>query len=141
MRRCPFLFVLLLIAACHRTPDEERIRQAITAMQSAVQARDPRAFMAYVDADFTGNGGQADREGLHNLLRVQVLRNAQIGVTLGTIDVELQGDRAIVHVTATIYGGSGGLLPERGAVYDITSGWKREGSAWRCYNANWSQQL
>jgi ketosteroid isomerase-like protein len=132
---------LLMLAACRHTPDEQRIREAVVAMQAAVEARDPRAFMRYVSDDFTGNDGQADRDGLHNLLRAQVLRNESVGVTLGPIDVDLQGDRATVHVTATLTGGSGGLLPERGSIYSITSGWKREGSEWKCFNAKWEQKL
>lgn len=132
---------MLAIAGCHRTPDEQRIRDTVVAMQAALEARDPRSFISHVSADFTGNDGQVDRNGLHNLLRAQVLRNDAIGVTLGPIDVELQGDRATVRVTATFTGGSGGLLPERGSIYSITSGWKREGGEWRCYNAAWQQKL
>ncbi len=132
---------MLAIAGCHRTPDEQRIRDTVVAMQAALEARDPRSFISHVSADFTGNDGQVDRNGLHNLLRAQVLRNESIGVTLGPIDVELQGDRATVRVSATFTGGSGGLLPERGSIYSISSGWKREGGEWRCYNAAWQQKL
>ena len=132
---------LSMLVGCHRTPDEQRIRESIAAMQNAVEAGQPRDFMSYVSKDFTGNDGSVDREGLMNVLRVEVLRNEKAGVTLGPIDVDLQGDRATVHVTATLTGGSGGLLPERGSIYAITSGWRREGSEWRCYNASWVQKL
>jgi len=135
------LALLTLLVACHRTPDEQRVRESITAMQQAVETGRPRDFMAYVSNDFTGNEGTVDREGLMNILRVEVLRNEHAGVTLGPIDMELQGDRATVHVTATLTGGSGGLLPERGSIYAITSGWRREGNDWRCYNASWEQKL
>jgi hypothetical protein len=54
---------------------------------------------------------------------------------------EANRDRASVRVTATVTGGSGGLLPERGAVYAITSGWRKEGSEWRCINARWERQM
>jgi ketosteroid isomerase-like protein len=135
------LFVAVLLAACARTPDEQRIRAAITTMQHAVETHDARGFIAYVSSDFSGNDGAVDRDGLANLLRSQVLRNEQVGVTLGPIDVELQGSRAIARVTATLTGGSGGLLPEHGAIYAFTSGWKKDGSDWRCYNASWEQKL
>lgn len=131
----------LILAACRHTPDEQRIREAVATMQTAVEARDPRGFMRYVSADFTGNDGQVDRDGLHNLLRAEVFRNESTGVTLGPIDVDLQGDRATVRVTATLTGGSGGLLPEHGAVYSISSGWRREGGQWMCFNAAWKQRL
>lgn len=130
-----------LLTACARTPDEQRIRNAITAMQQAVEAHQPRDFMAYVSPDFTGEDGTVDRAALANILRFQVLRDDKVGVTLGPIDVELQGDRATVHVVATLTGGSGGLLPEHGAIYSITSGWKRDSKDWRCYNASWEQKL
>ena len=136
-----FVALLVLIAACHRTPDDQRIRESIAAMQQAVAAGSPRDFMAYVSNDFTGNDGSVDREGLLNILRVEVLRNEHANATLGPIDVDLQGSRATVHVTVTLTGGSGGLLPEHGSIYAITSGWRREGSDWLCYNAAWEQKL
>ena len=133
--------ILGLLAACHRTPDEQRIRESIAAMQKAIEGGQPREFMSYIAGDFTGNDGTVDRDGLANILRVEVLRSEKAGVTLGPIDVELQGDRAIVHVTATLTGSSGGLLPERGSIYAITSGWRKEAAEWRCYNASWQQKL
>jgi len=133
--------ILALLAACHRTPDEQRIRESIGAMQKAIEGGQPRDFMSYIAKDFIGNDGTVDRDGLANILRVEVLRNEKAGATLGPINVDLQGDRAIVHVTATLTGGSGGLLPERGSIYAITSGWRREGNEWRCYNATWEQKL
>lgn len=110
-------------------------------MQHALESHDLHGFTAYVSSDFTGNEGTVDRDGLTNLLRLEVLRNDSIGVTLGPIDVELQGDRAVVNVTATLTGGPGSLIPEHAAVYAIRSGWKRDGSDWRCFNATWEQKL
>lgn len=135
------LCAIVLLAACARTPDEQRIRETIRAMQHAVEDRKPRDFMAHVANDFVGNEAAFDKAALLDLLRIEVLRNDQVGVTLGPIDVELQGDRATVHLTATLTGGSGSLLPERGAVYSITSGWKREGRDWVCYSGRWEQEL
>ncbi|HZP85917.1 MAG TPA: nuclear transport factor 2 family protein [Burkholderiales bacterium] len=126
--------------ACARTSDEVRIRDAIAAMQQAAEERRPRDFIAYVDADFTGNEG-VDREALANLLRLELLRNERIGVTLGPIDIDVQGTRATARMSATLTGGSGGLLPERGAVYSIATAWRKQGGDWRCYNAEWKQTL
>jgi hypothetical protein len=137
-----FLAALLLLSAgCTRTPDEQRIREAVEAMRRAIVEHSPRAFLAHVSDDFVGNDATIDKAALGNLLRVEVLRNDQVGVMLGPIDVELDGDRATVRVAATFTGGSGGLLPERGSVYSISSGWKRNGSDWVCLSAKWQQQL
>lgn len=132
---------LVTLGGCHRTPDEQRIRNAITTMQHALEQRHPRDFMAYVADDFVGNDGVYDRTQLHNLLRLQVLRNDKIGVTLGPIDIKVEGDRATADLGATFTGGSGGLLPERGAMYTFKSSWKREDGDWQCYNASWQQKL
>lgn len=131
----------LALAACARAPAEQRLRDTVAAMQAAVEAREPRDFLRHVSADFTGNAGQVDREGLHNLLRAVVLRNERIGVVLGPADIELSGDRARLRLRVTLTGSAGGLIPERGAVYAIDSGWKQEGDAWRCISASWEQVL
>jgi hypothetical protein len=135
------LLSVLALSACSRTSDEERIRQTMVAMQKAMEERSPRAFMAHVGDDFVGNEAAFDKAALFNLLRVEVLRNDNVGVMLGPIDIELQGDRATAHVMATLTGGSGGLLLEHGAVYDITSGWKRQGREWVCISGRWEQKL
>ncbi|MDR3389755.1 MAG: DUF4440 domain-containing protein [Rudaea sp.] len=143
---CICIAVLLFLGACSRTSDEQRIRAAIAAMQQAMEAHQPRDFLAYVDADFAGsngngNDGSVDRAMLGNILRAEVLRNDRIGVNLGSIDVDIQGNRATARVAATLTGGgANGLLPERGAVYWIVSGWKKDGRDWRCYNASWQQR-
>jgi hypothetical protein len=110
-------------------------------MQQAMEARNPRAFMAHITDDFVGEDADFDRAALANLLRIEVLRNDSIGATLGPVDIEMQGDRAKARVVATFTGGSGSLLPERGSIYLITSSWKRQGSEWRCYSAAWKQEL
>jgi len=135
------LLLALLLSGCSRTSDEQRIRDAMAAMQQAMESRNPRAFMAHVSDDFIGNSADFDRAALANLLRIEVLRNESIGATLGPIDIEMQGDRARVRTAATFTGGSGGMLPERGSIYAITSGWKRSGKDWVCFSATWEQQL
>ncbi|HKJ61978.1 MAG TPA: hypothetical protein VKA94_08280 [Hyphomicrobiales bacterium] len=144
MKRCLVPFVVFFaasVAGCHRTPDEQLIRDAIGSMQQALENGSPRDFMSHVDTDFTGQEGRFDRNGLHNLLRVEVLRNDKIGVILGPIDIQMHGGRATVHVSATFTGGPGGWLPERGALYTFTSGWRKHGSDWYCYNASWRRKL
>jgi ketosteroid isomerase-like protein len=134
-------FMLAALAGCSRTPDDQQIRANIKSMQAAVERRSPREFLRFITPDFTGNDNGVDRDGLGNVLRVEVLRNDEVGVTLGPIEVDLQGDRATVHVVATLTGGKGGLIPERGAIYSITSGWRRDGKEWLCYTASWEQKL
>lgn len=113
----------------------------MTQMQAALEAGRPADFMEHVSEDFTGAQGSVDRAALHNLLRGQVLGNAKIGISLGPVDVELRDDRATVRVIATFTGGNGRWLPERGSIYRITSGWRREDGGWMCVNAQWERTL
>lgn len=139
--RLLLLGLLVAVSACTRGGDEQRLRAALEDMHTAIEQRRPGDFIDFVAEDFTGAEGTLDRAALHNLLRGQVLRNERIDVVLGPADIQIQGDRATVSVTATLAGGSGGWLPERGAVYAITSGWRRDGGDWHCVNAQWRQSL
>jgi hypothetical protein len=132
---------VLVFAACARTPDDQRIRANIEDVRQAAEARSPRQFLDHVAADFSGNEGVVDRNGLGNLLRAIVLRNEKVGVTLGPIDVDVQGNRATASLIATLTGGQGGLLPDRGAIYSVKSGWRRDGKDWICFAATWEEKL
>ncbi len=141
------LFLLLaalasMLVACTRTPPEQRLREQISAMQAAIESRDARDFMQGVTDDFAGNAGM-DRAALQQVIRAQVIANLRIGVTLGPAEVQLHEDgrRATVRFTAMATGGSGRMLPERGRVYDIETGWRDEDGQWRLYAAQWKPRL
>lgn len=134
--------VATLVAGCARAPAEERLRAKIAHMQAAIEARDVSAFMDGVAEDFIGTGGgQLDRAALQQLVRLQVMRNAAVGATLGPIEVQLQGERAIVDFNAVLTGGAGGLLPERAQGYAIRSGWREEDGEWQVFSAEWTEAL
>lgn len=135
------LLLVLALAACARPSDEEQIRAAIGEMQQAIETGKPADFMRHIADDFTGDGGNIDKQGLHNFLRAQALTHTSIGITLVSTDVELQDDRATVKLTVTMTGGSGRWLPERGSVQQIESGWRRQGGDWLCVNAQWQRAL
>lgn len=128
------------LAGCRREPPEQRLRATIDAMQAAVLERRPAEFMPHVAEDFIGNGGM-DRAALHNLLRAQLLRNAQVGATRGPLQVQIQGDRATVTFNLVLTGGAGGLLPERAQAYAVTSGWREVDGDWRLFLAEWKPAL
>lgn len=129
-----------LLAACSKPPAEQRLRERIGAMQDAIVAREVSVFMDGVADDFIGSGN-LDRAALQQLVRLQVMRNAAIGATLGPIEVQLQGERATVEFDAVLTGGAGGLLPERAQGYRIKSGWRDGGDDWQVFSAEWTPLL
>jgi hypothetical protein len=125
-----------LLAACSQTSPEQRLQQQFEQMQMAVEERRADDFMAGVSADFAGKNGM-DRAALHNLLRLQMLGNASVGVTRGPLEIQWQGDHATVKCSVLLTGGGGRFLPERAQTYAITSGWREEDGEWRVYYAEW----
>ena len=133
-----FSLALLALAGCHRTPDEERIRQAIATASQAAEQADAGALAGVLSDDFDGNGGQTDKRELTGLLRAAKFRGETIHALIGPIDVEQRGDRYIAKFSVTLTSG-GKLLPAQMGVYQVESGWRREGKAWVCFTATWSQ--
>lgn len=144
-RKVAFTFGLLLasilaMAGCSRTPAEDRLRAAIAEMQLGIEQRQPTVVMAHVADNFIGDAG-LDRDGLYGLLRVQVLRNASIGATLGPIEIELLEGQAEVRFSALLTGGAGGLLPDRAGTYSVTTGWREIDGNWKLVTASWEREL
>lgn len=129
--------LLALAAGCARTPPEQALRDQIAALQAAIEDRDARAVRESLAEDFIGEAG-LDREGARRLAAVYFLRNAQIGMTIGPLDIALQDEHATVGCTVVLTGGSGGLLPESGRLYNVETGWRLHGDEWRMTSATWS---
>ena len=137
MRMAGIALLCLLGVACSRTPDDEAIRAAISTGAAAMEAHRGKEMLDLVAEDFVGNDG-VDRAGLANLLRAQMLGANTIGVRVGSVEVELHGDRAIARFDADISDSSGRWIADRATTLHFETGWRREGREWRCYNAKWS---
>ena len=109
-------------------------------MQEALETGRPSDFVAGIAEDFAGDSG-LDREGVRNLLRVQVLRNERIGASLGPMTVEMHGERATVTFTALLTGSRGGLLPDNARAWSVRSGWRDGPDDWQMIHAEWKPAL
>ena len=94
----------LLAAGCAKEPPEAALRATIAGMQAAAEARDADALADAVSEEFVGPGGM-DRDQFRRTMAVAWLRDKNVGVQLGPLDVELVGDRARVEFTAGTTGG------------------------------------
>lgn len=132
------LVVALMVAliGCSRAPAEQRLREAMTGLQAAIEAREVGEAMDYVGEDFIGTGS-LDREGAGNLLRLMVLRHQTLGLSLGPAEVELFDGRASVRFTAVATGGQGALLPQSARVWNVETAWRDDGDEWRLISAQW----
>jgi len=125
-----------LLAACSRPADEQALRDTISAMQAAAEAREASALVDYVADNFAGEHG-LDRESLRRLLVVQFMRNQRVGVSLGPIRMRIEGSRAEAEFNALLTGFQEGLLPARADGYRIVTGWRVEGGRWVLERASW----
>lgn len=136
------MLAVLALVACHRAPAEQQVREAIDSAATAARVNDTGALLAFVSGDFSGNDGELDRHGLRQLLAVRALRQDKTGVLIGPVSFEHRGDRIIARFNLVLTGGKpGDLLPDRSAIYAMTTAWRREGGDWRCYNAHWESKV
>lgn len=133
------LAALVLAGGCVKTPPEAALRATIEAMQAAAESRDADALADAVSEEFVGPDGM-DRDQFRRTLAVAWLRDRNVGVQLGPLDVELVGDRARVEFTAGTRGGEG-WLPDRGQLYQVKTAWRLEGGDWKLISATWAPVL
>ncbi|MBE1160996.1 hypothetical protein [Dyella acidiphila] len=131
---------VLVLAACHRKPDEVLIRQSIDASVQATERVDAAALLGQLTDDFDGNGGAMRGQDIGNLLRMASFRGETLHAVLGPVDIEPRGERYVADFTITLTSG-GKVFPSQLGVYKVETAWRREGHDWRCYEATWTQQL
>lgn len=137
--RVPCIWISLFLVVCCSASlaPEQALRKTIDAVEVAIEQRDNGALREHLADDFSGPDG-LDVDGAHRLARLMFLRNQEIGVVLGPLEISLLDDHATVRCTAALTGGSGGLLPDSGQLYDVTSGWRLEGGEWRMTSIEWT---
>jgi len=131
-------FAIALIATgCARPPDQTAIRETIESMRKAAEARDAGGVLDSIAPDFSGRRGEVDREGLSRLLKLEFLRPEPIGVSIGSIEISVDGDRATAKFEMTVTDRSRRFVPGGSEDYSVVTGWRREGRNWVCVNATW----
>lgn len=135
------LALALLSAGCAGPVPEQAVRAQLQALQAAIDARDAGAVQELLADDFIGNDG-LDRRGARQLAAGMFLRYRDVDAKLGPVEVELRGDTdAVARFDLLATGGEGGLLPERGQVYRVETGWRHVDSEWRLRSASWKAVL
>lgn len=135
------LVTVALACACSRTPPEQAVRNQLQALQAAIDARDAKAVNGLIAEEFVGNDG-IDRRGVRQLALGLFMRHRDVGARLGPVTVTLRGDSdAVAKFSVFATGGSGGLLPDSGQVFEVETGWRLLDGEWRLLTATWSPPL
>ncbi len=131
------LLASLALAGCAVPPDEAALRGRIVEMQAALEARDADTLLEAVDDEFGGPDGM-DRNGLRRYATLMLLRQQNVGVTLGPVEVELYGDRASARFDAVVTG-TNRFIPEGVEARRVETVWRRDGEDWVLVSADWSK--
>jgi hypothetical protein len=134
------MIAFVLLAACHRTPDEQQVREAIGSIAQAAEAGAAGDVGAPLSGDFDGNAGELDRHGLTNMVRLLALRGEHIGVTMGPVSIEHRSERMVASFAVTLTSGSK-LIPDQLGLYKVESAWRKEDGKWECYTASWKHSM
>lgn len=135
------LVAMAMLSACTRPVPEAALREQVAELQASIDGRQADEVEAMLAEDFIGNEG-LDRREARRLAAGIFLRFRDVGVRIGPLGVEMHGDdRAQVDFTAVATGGSGGLLPQQGQVYEVGTAWRIVDGEWRMYSAQWKPQL
>lgn len=130
----PLLVLASALASCQRPPPEQRLRESVQSLQESIERRDAASMQDLLAEDFVGPDG-IDRDGAWRLAQAMYLRHRNIAITLGPMEIDMQPEHATVAFTAMLTGGSGGFLPDSGRLYDVRTGWRREGDEWQLTSA------
>lgn len=133
--------MILLAAACSRTPDETLIRQQLDSLQTAVQQRQPKEVMAHLTEDFLAQGRMGTKE-VRRFLLAQFFRNKEISVLVTGLKIRVDTGTGTAEVSfrAAAAGGEN-WLPERADYYQINSSWQKDDGDWLIRRLDWKPVL
>lgn len=132
------LVLAIALGSCSNESPEQAVRAQVATLQAAIDARDAGDIEALLAEDFVGNDG-LDRRGARQLSAAVFLRHREVAAKVGPVSVELRGEGdAIARFSVFATGGSGGLLPEQGQVYQFETGWRLVDGEWKLLSASWT---
>jgi len=134
--------LLALTAACsQQDSDEQRLRQAVAAIQSAAEAGQVRPILDHLAEDFQGNG-RYRKANIGDMLLLQFRQNPHVHTFLRITRLMVNGERARMRCRVLLAGrGEQKIVPERARVLVIDSEWQRLDGEWRVQKADWHDGL
>ena len=134
----------LLLNACGKQFSvEQHIIANLEHMEAAAEDGRHLDFMGYVAKNFGGQYGSMDRREFHRFMIFQINENRRLHATFFPILVrqdpqdngnEISAASAQFRLLVT---GGGGLLPERGQLFEVKTNWILESGDWLLLSADW----
>jgi hypothetical protein len=137
------MMVLLVLSACSRETDEDKVRKVITAVQTAAEVKKISAVLDHVSKNYLDPQGN-DYNGVKGLLAFYFFRHQKVSVYMPNIDIVVTGTAAKAQFQAILTGrgtgeSAGGILPEALGAYNFDVLFKKEDGAWKVTSAQWER--
>lgn len=128
----------LLLAGCREGLSvEQQVIASLEHMEQSAEEGRHLDFMAYVADDFSGQSGGMDRREFHRFMIFQINENRRLHAQLFPIRVKETGEGQASAQFNILVTGGGGLLPDRGQLFEVETDWTRDGSDWLLSKADW----
>ena len=125
------LVILVFLPACSEPlPDETRLRQAVAAMEKAVEAKQTGPILDYLAKDFLGNE-MYHKANIRGILLLQFHQNRYIHVYLRIVELNIKDAQAHLQVQVILAGRDKKIIPEHARILVIDSDWLKRDGEWR----------
>lgn len=136
-----FLFCVVLtglLVACGVEPSvEQQVIASLEQMEQSAEEGRHLDFISHVADDFSGQYGGMDRREFHRFMIFQMSENRRLYAQLFPIHVKETGEGQASAQFNILVTGGGGLLPDRGQLFEVETAWVRDGGDWLLNKADW----
>ena len=139
-----FLFgVFVLLPACHRETEEDRVHKVIGTVQTAAEEKKIMTILDQLSRTYRDPQGY-DYEGIKGLLAFYFYRHQKIHVYVPSQDVTVTGDGATASFEAVLTGAAPGesagtVLPGAFGVYRFNVDLRKAEGRWKVTSAKWER--
>src|SRR5690554_3662138 len=136
------LALCLGLFACSKEPSiEQQIIAVLETMEEDAEAGQFMDFMKHVAKDFQGQQGALERQDFLRFLLLQINEHRRVQATFFPINVAstptLTGEPEATATFRLLLTGGEGLLPESGQIFNVRTGWLKDGGRWLLVAADW----
>ena len=128
---------LLLVACAEELTVEQQIIATLRKMEVAAEAAEHFEFMTYVADTFDGQYGSMDKRAFHRFMIYQINQHRRLQAQLFPIRVSEPGEGQAVANFRLLVTGGGSLLPDRGQMLEVETGWLLDDGDWLLNTATW----
>ena len=137
------LAVLLLLPACHKETEEDKVKKVVTSVQQATEEKKIRLVLDHISKSYQDPQGN-DYNGIKGLLAFYFFRHQKVSVYMPNIDIMVKGEKATALFQAILTGrgtgeAAGGILPEALGAYNFEVLLAKEDGSWKVTSAKWER--